>query len=63
MWKEKLGNYSIDISKYFLTGVFVVSLIKDLENTCWLIYLISGTVSVILLATGLILTNKKKEEK
>jgi uncharacterized membrane protein len=59
MWKEKLGNYLIDISKYFLTGVFVASLIKDLESMRWLIYLISGTVSVILLATGLILTNKK----
>jgi hypothetical protein len=59
MWKEKFGNYLIDISKYFLTGVFVTSLIKDLEDIRWLIYLISGTVSIILLATGLILTNKK----
>lgn len=29
MWKEKLGNYLIDVSKYFLTGVFVASLVKD----------------------------------
>ena len=27
MWKEKLGNYLIDVSKYFLTGVFVASLV------------------------------------
>ena len=32
MWKEKLGNYLIDVSKYFLTGVFVASLVKDLEE-------------------------------
>ena len=63
MWKEKLGNYLIDISKYFLTGVFVASLIKDLEDMRWLIYTISGTVAIILLLTGLILTNKKKEDK
>jgi hypothetical protein len=62
MWKEKLGNYLIDISKYFLTGVFVTSLIKDLEDMRWLIYLISSSVSIILLATGLILTNKKRRE-
>ena len=62
MWKEKLGNYLIDVSKYFLTGVFVASLIKDLEYSRWLIYALSGTVSVILLLLGLILSNKKKNK-
>jgi predicted Na+-dependent transporter len=62
MWKEKLGNYLIDISKYFLTGVFVASLVKDLENTRWIIYTVSGTVSIILLITGLILTNKNEDK-
>ena len=33
IWKEKLGNYLIGISKYFLTGVFVASLIKDLAKS------------------------------
>jgi hypothetical protein len=49
MWKEKLGNYLIDVSKYFLTGVFVASLVKDLEDVRWLIYALSGTVAAILL--------------
>jgi len=48
VWKKKLGNYPVNISKYFLTGVFVTSLIKDLEGMRWLIYAISGTVSIIL---------------
>lgn len=61
MWKEKLGNYLIDVSKYFLTGVFVASLVKDLEDFRWLIYTLSATVAFILLALGLILTNNKKE--
>ncbi len=52
MWKEKLGNYLIDISKYFLTGVFVASLIKDLEDMRWLIYLLSGVISAVLLFSG-----------
>lgn len=60
MWKEKLGNYLIDVSKYFLTGVFVASLVKDLEDVRWLIYALSGTVAAILLLLGLILTNKKE---
>ena len=63
MWKEKLGNYLIDISKYFLTGVFVTSLLKDLDDIRWLIYATSGTISIVLLVTGLLLTNKKKEDK
>ena len=60
MWKEKLGNYLIVVSKYFLTGVFVASLVKDLEDVRWLIYALSGTVAAILLLLGLILTNKKE---
>lgn len=60
IWKEKLGNYLIDVSKYFLTGVFVASLIKDLEYMRWLIYALSGSVAAILLLLGLILTNKKE---
>lgn len=60
IWKEKLGNYLIDVSKYFLTGVFVASLIKDLEDMRWLIYALSGSVAAILLLLGLILTNKKE---
>ena len=63
MRKEKLGNYLIDVSKYFLTGVFVASLIKDLENVRWLIYALSGTIALVLLLLGLILTNKRKDTK
>ena len=62
MWKEKLGNYLIDVSKYFLTGVFVASLVKDLEEIGWLIYVLSGSVAAVLLLLGLILTNKKEDK-
>ena len=46
MWKEKLGNYLIDISKYTLTAVFIASLFKDLEEMKWIVY------GVMLLAMG-----------
>lgn len=62
MWKEKLGNYLIDVSKYFLTGVFIASLVKDLEEIRWLIYVLSGSVAAVLLLLGLILTNKKEDK-
>lgn len=60
--EEKLGNYLIDVSKYFLTGVFVASLVKDLEEIRWLIYVLSGSVAAVLLLLGLILTNKKEDK-
>lgn len=63
MWKEKLGNYLIDVSKYIFTGVVVASLFKDMEDNKWLIYGLGFTSSILALIVGLILTNKKKENK
>jgi len=63
MWKEKLGNYLIDISKYVLTGVVISSLFKDFGESKYLIYGLGVLVSLLALAFGLVLTNKKKEVK
>jgi hypothetical protein len=63
MWKEKLGNYLIDISKYVLTGVVISSLFKDFGESKLLIYSIGVIISILALASGLILTNKRKEGK
>ena len=62
MWKEKLGNYLIAISKYTLTAIFIASLFKDLEEMKWVVYGLSLFASACLLITGLLLTNKKKED-
>lgn len=35
MWKEKLGGYLIDVSKYVLTGVVIASLFKDMGDSNW----------------------------
>lgn len=67
MWKEKLGNYLIDISKYVLTGIVISSLFKDFGESKYLIYGTGIVVSVLTLVLGLMLTNnviiKRKESK
>ncbi len=62
MWKEKLGNALIDIAKYFITGVFVTSLVKDLEDVRWLIYLLSLVVATALFVIGIYLINDNKDK-
>jgi hypothetical protein len=63
MWKEKFGNYLIDISKYVLTGVVISSLFKDFGENRILIYTVGIVASVLVLISGLILTSKRKEGK
>jgi hypothetical protein len=63
MWKEKLGSYLIDISKYVLTGVVISSLFKDFGESRLLIYGTGVIISILALISGLVLTNKRKEGK
>jgi len=63
MWKEKFGNYLIDISKYVFTGVVITSFFKDFGDSKSFIYGIGIIFSVMALITGLVLTNKRKEDK
>lgn len=58
-WKENLGKYLIDISKYVVTGVIIASIFKDLDDK-FLIYILSAIVAIIALIVGLVLTNKKE---
>jgi hypothetical protein len=63
MWKEKFGNYLIDISKYVLTGVVISSFFRDFGDSKFLIYGLGVMVSLILLVLGLVIISIKKEEK
>ena len=63
MWKEKLGNYLIDISKYVLTGVVISSFFRDFGDSMFLIYGLGVISSISFLVSGLILTSKRKENK
>ena len=60
-WKEHLGKYLLDISKYVVTGVIIASTFKDLDDKI-LVYILSAIVAMIALIMGLVLTNKKKGE-
>ena len=63
MWKEKLGNYLIDVSKYVLTAVVITSLFEDLEDSKLLVYGFGISTSLIILIVGLVLTKKKEDKK
>lgn len=63
MWKEKLGNYLLDVSKYIFTGVVVASLFKDMQESKPFIYGLGLSSSILALLIGLILTNKRKENQ
>jgi hypothetical protein len=60
VWKENLGKYLLDISKYVVTGVMITSLFKDLDDKI-VIYICSFIISLSALIVGLILTNKRKK--
>lgn len=62
MWKEKLGGYLIDVSKYVLTGVVIASFFKDFQDSKPAVYGIGVLFSVLVLIAGLILSNKSKKE-
>ena len=58
-WKENLGRYLIDISKYVVTGVIITSTFKELDDRL-LLFIISFVIAISALIAGLILTNKRK---
>lgn len=62
MWKEKLGVYLIDVSKYILTGVVIASFFKDFQDSKAAVYGLGVAFSILVLIAGLILSNKKKTE-
>ena len=59
MWKEKLGNYLIDVSKYVFTGVIVSSFFRDFGENVLIVYGVGALISIFSLVAGLVLTNKK----
>ena len=61
-WKEYLGKYLLDISKYVMTGVVIASLIQDVSESRYLIYVVGLCIAFAALAVGLLLTDKKKGE-
>ena len=59
-WKENLGKYLIDISKYLVTGVIITSVFKGLDDKT-IVTVFAFFIALPALIVGLVLTNKKKE--
>lgn len=62
MWKEKLGNYLIDISKYVLTGVVIASMFRDLHDKT-ILYVVGFTIAIAALMAGLLLIYFEHKKK
>ena len=62
MW-EKQSDYTLDVSKYLLTAMFVTSLMTDLGEVRWALYMISAIGGGVLLCLGLYFDKKSKKEK
>lgn len=62
-WKEKVGDYLIDISKYVVTGVVITSLVDDFEGQGWIIYVLGIMVAVAALAFGLMFINRNERKE
>lgn len=62
MWTKELGKYTLDVSKYILTGVVITSLFKDFDDKVF-IYFVGIVLSILCLIVGLILTNSKNDTK
>ena len=59
--RKELGKWFMDIAKYLLTGVLLTSIVSDLQETKWLIYVVGLFSTLFSLGLGLVLL--KKTEK
>ncbi len=58
----KLGDWSLDVAKYVITGVIITSFLGLLGENTWLLYLVSIVCFVFFLFLGIWLINKDKEK-
>ena len=57
--KKELGKWLMDIAKYVLTAVVVMSLVSDLGDVRWLIYVFGLLTTAVCLGGVLILVRDK----
>lgn len=63
MW-EKIRDYCLDVSKYFVTAVFVTSFLDDFDAEMhWMIYVLSLGLGAILFGLALFFDKKAKKEQ
>ena len=57
--RKELGKWLMDIAKYVLTAVVVMSLVSDLGDSRWLIYVFGMLTTAVCLFGGLILIKER----
>ena len=62
MW-EKMCDYCLDVSKYFLTAVLVTSLMTDLGEIRWLLYSLSVVLGLVFVGAAAYCHNRSKNTK
>lgn len=62
MW-EKMCDYCLDVSKYFLTAVLVTSLMTDLGDMRWLLYSMSVVLGLVFVAAAAYCHKREKITK
>ena len=60
MW-EKFSDYSLDVSKYFITAMLVTALLGDIVEMRWLVYAISIGVGCLFFGLVSFLIEKLEE--
>ena len=61
MW-EKLSTYTLDVSKYILTGVVIASMFKEFADKT-VMYIVGIIAAILFLVAGLIFYQKSDKEK
>ena len=60
--KKELGKWLMDVAKYLLTAVVVASLVSDLTEVKWLVYVL-GVFSTAACLVAVLLLIKESRQK
>lgn len=56
--REKLGDYLLDISKYILTAVMIITFFSEVSFSSWIVYIVGCGGTMMTLFLGLICFHK-----
>ena len=60
--KKELGKWFMDIAKYLLTGVLLASMVSDLQDMKWGVYVVGFIATLLCLGLGMAMLRDTKEE-
>lgn len=60
--KKELGKWFMDVAKYLLTGVLLASMVSDLQDIKWLVYVIGFLATLLSLGLGMVMLKDTEKE-